>query len=76
MDSREQDLAMLESAALLTESKEHIAEKCFDAVYDAAERTGTVAHVTATPEFSRWMAARAETDSAWGRWAEERNQRG
>jgi hypothetical protein len=71
MDSREHDLALLESAALRTESLEHMAEKCFDEVYCAAERDGSVAHVTTTPEFRQWMAARAATDAAWGQWANE-----
>ncbi|HTH80678.1 MAG TPA: hypothetical protein VL593_17025 [Ramlibacter sp.] len=70
MRSPEQDLALLESAALQTESLEQIAEKIFDDSYDAAERNGCVATVTTTPEFQSWMAARAETDAAWGRWAE------
>lgn len=74
MDSREQDLALLERAALRTESMEHVAEKRFDDVYGAAERNGSVAEVTATPEFREWMAARAETDAAWGRWADEFTQ--
>ena len=70
MKSLEQDLALLESAALHTESMELIAEKSFDETYDAAERSGSVAAVTATHEFGQWMAARAETDAAWGRWAQ------
>jgi len=70
MDFREQDLASLESAALQTESMERIAEKCFDETFDAAERNGSVADVKDTPEFREWMAARAATDAAWGRWAE------
>jgi hypothetical protein len=70
MRSPEQDLALLESAALRSESLEHIAEKSFDDTYAIAERSGSVAGVTTTPEFHRWMAARADTDAAWGRWAE------
>jgi hypothetical protein len=70
MASVQQDLALLESAALACESNEHIAEKNFDDTYDLAERDGRVAEVTRTPEFSLWMAARAETDAAWGRWAQ------
>ena len=70
MRSLQEDLALLESAALRIESVEHIAEKDFDDTYELAERGGSVAAVTTTPEFQRWMAARAETDAAWGRWAE------
>lgn len=69
MDSREQDLALLESAALRLEAIEQSAEKRFDEVYDLAERSGRVEHVTSTPEFQEWMAARRETDAAWGQWA-------
>ena len=65
-----EELALLESAALRSETSEEHAEKCFDTVYELAESTGSVAALTATPEFARWMAARAETDAAWGRWAQ------
>jgi hypothetical protein len=70
MDSRENELAILESAALQIESLEHMAEKRFDDIYEKAELDGSVAGVKATREFREWMAARAETDAAWGRWAE------
>jgi hypothetical protein len=67
---REQDLQALESAALDSEAQERIAEQTFDTTYAAAEKSGSTARVTATPEFREWMAARAITDAAWGRWAE------
>jgi hypothetical protein len=67
-DARDQDLASLESAALHAESLERIAEQRFDATYEAAVQRGDVTGVTATPEFRDWMAARADTDTAWGRW--------
>jgi hypothetical protein len=70
MHSTLEELALLEAAALRSETSEEHAEKCFDSVYGIAESTGSVAALTATPEFARWMAARAETDAAWGRWAE------
>lgn len=70
MHTREQEAALSESAALRLESAELLAEQRFDAVYDAAERNGTVDTVTATAEFRDWIAARAETDAAWGRWAQ------
>jgi hypothetical protein len=62
--------AALESAAMQTESREQVAEQRFDAAYAEAEHRGTVASVTTTAEFGAWMSARAETDAAWGRWAE------
>jgi hypothetical protein len=62
--------AALESAAMQTESRERIAEERFDAAYARAEERGTVASVTTTAEFGEWMSARAETDAAWGRWAQ------
>jgi hypothetical protein len=65
-----QELSSLESAALRTESLEQHAEKCFDDAYEIAERTGSMDSLKSTPEFARWMAARADTDAAWGRWAE------
>jgi hypothetical protein len=70
MNTPEEHLAMLESAALESETRELIAEKCFDDRHAAAERDGSLDSVTASPEFREWMAARAVTDSAWGRWAE------
>jgi hypothetical protein len=69
MNSRENDLALLESAALQSESLERMAEQRFDDSYASAEASGSVAEVKATCEFREWMAARAETDAAWGRWA-------
>jgi hypothetical protein len=69
MASRELEVASMESAALKLEAAEHEAEQRFDAVFDAAERDGSVEQVTATAEFHEWMSARAATDEAWGRWA-------
>lgn len=66
----EQELQALEAAALDSEAHERIAEQSFDTTYAAAEKNGSTARVTATPEFREWMAARALTDDAWGRWAE------
>lgn len=65
--------AALESAAMQNESRERIAEERFDAAYARAKASGTVDQVTATVEFGQWMSARAETDEAWGRWAEAMN---
>jgi len=69
MNTRLNDLAILESAALQSESLERMAERRFDDSYEQAEASGSVEHVKATREFREWMAARAETDAAWGRWA-------
>ena len=70
MQSREDRAALMASAALEVEAAERIAEKHFDAVYEAAERSGKVADVTGTAEFRAWMDARAATDAAWGQWAQ------
>jgi hypothetical protein len=70
MHSLEKEVALSESEALHLEAAELMAEQRFDAVYDAAEQSGNVDGVTATAEFRAWIAARAATDAAWGRWAE------
>jgi hypothetical protein len=70
MDSWKEELALMEAAAMRTEAMEALAEGRFDSVFDAAQAQGASAGVTKTVEFSEWMAARADTDAAWGRWAQ------
>lgn len=67
---QEKELALLETAALSTEAVERTAESRLDAAFEAAEQSGSLASLTGTAEFREWMAARANTDAAWGRWAE------
>jgi hypothetical protein len=66
-------LATAEAAALEMETMELGAESRFDEVFAAAEQAGTTDTVTQTQEFADWMAARADTDAAWGRWAQVRD---
>lgn len=61
-----EELAQVEAAALRAEALEHEAEKRFDGVHAQGV---TREQAVETPEFAAWMAARAETDAAWGRWA-------
>ena len=63
------DVAAAESAALATQAVEERAEQRFDAVRAELAKQGKQDEATASPEFREWMAARSETDAAWGRWA-------
>ena len=65
-----EELAQVESAALRVEALEREAEQRFDDVRAEALARGDAEHVHKTPELSEWMAARAATDAAWGRWAQ------
>ena len=65
-----EELAQVEAAALRVEALEHEAEKRFDHVRAEALARGEAEPTHETPELSAWMAARAETDAAWGRWAQ------
>jgi len=70
MQHWDDELASTEAAALRIEGIELDAERRFDGVFLAAEQAGSTEAVTRTPEFQAWMAARAATDAAWGRWAQ------
>ena len=65
-----EELAQAEAAALRIEAREREAEQRFDIVHAEASARGGVEHTRNTPEFAAWIAARAETDAAWGRWAQ------
>ncbi|WBY02802.1 hypothetical protein PE066_04490 [Ramlibacter tataouinensis] len=65
-----EELAMVEAAALRIESLEHAAERRFDEVHAAAVAQGSAEQALETSEFAAWMAARADTDAAWGRWSQ------
>lgn len=64
------ELAMVEKAALQAESQEQAAERRFDEIHAAAEASGDAEAALQTSEFESWMAARAVTDAAWGRWSQ------
>ena len=66
----EQELALVESAALRIEAIEQAAERRFDQVFADAEARGRRELALQGPEFKEWVAARADTDVAWGRWAQ------
>ena len=61
--------AAVERAALRIEQAEAEAYARFEKAKDTARRAGDPEGVVRTPEFHAWMAARADTDAAWGRWA-------
>jgi hypothetical protein len=65
-----EELAQVEAAALQIEAQEREAEKRFDIVHAEALARGGAENTVQTPEFAAWIAARAETDAAWGRWAQ------
>ena len=70
MGNWEQELAAVERAALRIEQAEADAHVRFEQAKEEARRRGSPDEVVQTPEFHAWMAARADTDAAWGRWAQ------
>ena len=65
-----EELALVESAALRMEGLEAAAEQRFDNVHAAAEARGDAGLARQSPELREWLAAREDTDAAWGRWAQ------
>ena len=70
MQQWKEELARTEAAAIRIEKIEAEAEQHFDRVFDSAQAKGDTAAALKTDEFSRWLGARADTDAAWGRWAQ------
>ena len=71
-------VASAEREAMITEAFEVEEETRFRALRAELQASGKADEVTQSPEFARWMKARAKTDAAWGRWAmaiESRPQR-
>lgn len=69
-DPRETDIERAEIDALALQDDEERAAEKFEAVRLRLAAAGNQADaVTETAEFREWMAARARTDEAWGRWA-------
>ena len=62
-------IAAAEAAAEQKQAAEEVAQARFEAARTAIEAEGRAAHVTETPEFGEWMAARRASDEAWGAWA-------
>lgn len=75
MTTWKQELERVEAAALRIEELERVAEERFDAAHARAEAANDPRLALETPEFARWMQARAETDEAWGRWAQVMHDR-
>ena len=65
-----EELAQVEAAALRVEALEREAEQRFQDVRAEALARGEAEPTHGTPELAAWMAARAATDDAWGRWAQ------
>jgi len=59
-----------EAFADLKQAAEAIAESRFDEAHSRAQAAGNPASATQTEEFRQWMAARHETDAAWGAWSQ------
>lgn len=70
MQHWKEELELTEAAAIRIQSMEATAESHFDRVFDAAKAQGDTAVALTTDEFKNWMQARADTDAAWGRWAQ------
>ena len=66
---QDSEVARAEREALGTEAAENQAERRFDEVHAELAAQGRADEATDSPEFREWMAARARTDAAWGRWA-------
>jgi hypothetical protein len=62
-------VAAAESEALATQAVEDRAEERFVEVRAQLAARGKAEEATQSNEFREWMAARARTDEAWGRWA-------
>lgn len=62
-------VAQAERQALATETAEQQAQQRFEEVRATLAAHGRGHEATLSPEFRAWMAARASTDDAWGRWA-------
>jgi len=70
MQHWKEELELTEAAAIRIQSLETTAEEHFNRVFDAAQAKGDSAVALETNEFKEWMQARADTDAAWGRWAQ------
>jgi hypothetical protein len=62
------DTAQVEKDALRAEAFEAEAKQRFDAARVELVRAGG-GDETQLPELRSWLAARVQTDAAWGRWA-------
>lgn len=62
-------VARAEHEALACQADEDGAQQRFQAARQQLLAQGRPDEATRSPEFHEWMATRARTDDAWGRWA-------
>lgn len=66
-----EELALVESAAVRIRNLEVLAGQRFEqALVHAAREAGPADRAMPSIELGDWLAARRDTDAAWGRWAE------
>jgi hypothetical protein len=65
----QEELALVEAAALRIQAREEAAEKLFEEALSRHEVQGTGVPAKQMQEFTTWMACRHDSDAAWGRWA-------
>jgi hypothetical protein len=75
MSHWKEQLDRVEAAALRTDDLEQKAEGEFDRVTAIAEAKGEPGLALKTPEFDAWMAARTNSDTAWGQWFQVMGER-
>ena len=63
------DIARAETEALAFQAAEDASAERFEEVRLQLVAGNRAEEATRSPEFTEWMAARARTDEAWGRWA-------
>lgn len=68
-DSSQTDVARAEKEALALQDAEERSAQRFVDVRERLVASNQGDEVTRSREFEEWMAARAKTDEAWGRWA-------
>lgn len=68
-DPSQNEVARAETEALALQDAEALSEQRFVDVRQRLVADNRSEEVTRCAEFRAWMAARAQTDEAWGRWA-------
>lgn len=68
-EDRPTDVARAEREALALQEAEDRSAQRFEDVRLKLASANQADEATRSPEFRDWMAARARTDEAWGRWA-------
>ncbi|HYE39732.1 MAG TPA: hypothetical protein VEB23_07360 [Ramlibacter sp.] len=68
-DPSQNDVARAETEALALQDAEEQSAQRFVDVRQRLVASNQPDEVTRCDEFREWMAARAKTDEAWGRWA-------